>query len=68
MDNKTLVSKIATNVINNYKVIYHNYIYPAAILNKSSITFILNITLLSKNDYKIIREYISSFSLINRNT
>ena len=39
MDNKTLVSKIATNVIINYRVIYH--IYPAAILNKSSITFIL---------------------------
>ena len=41
MDNKTLVSKIATNVINNYKFIYHNYIYSASILNKSSITFIL---------------------------
>jgi len=39
MNNKTLVSKIATNVIINYRVIYH--IYPAAILNKSSITFIL---------------------------
>jgi hypothetical protein len=68
MDNKTLVSRIATNVINNYKVIYHNYIYPAAILNKSSITFILKYNFVIKNDYKIIREYISSFSLINRNT